>query len=93
MATFFANIVPTGWCVRNSSSQLHLPDSLKGMNAYAKILALADELDPAKRDVLSREYCRGWLIGDKAYREQVLERMNKLELRRSHCGDDARDPQ
>ncbi len=80
------------WLVRAEFlGQLHLPDSLKGMNTYAKMLALADEQDPEKRASLSREYCRGWLIGDKAYREQVLERMNKHELRGSHCGDDVRN--
>ncbi|MDP0496319.1 MAG: transposase [Verrucomicrobiota bacterium JB024] len=79
------------WLVRREFlDQLRLPDSLKGMNAYAKILALADERDPAKREALDREYCRGWLIGDAAYRKHILARMSGLELRGSHRGEDVR---
>lgn len=50
-----------------------LPDSLPGMRKYQQRLELLDERDPKKRDVLAKQYCRGWFLGSPQAKKDLKE--------------------
>jgi putative transposase len=56
---------------------LELPDSLAGMNRYAKYLALSEAQDPKQKEALMKQYCRGWFIGSKETKKALAKNTAK----------------
>lgn len=50
-----------------------LPDTVAGMRKYTERLKLSDEGDPRKRDVLSKQYCRGWFLGSTEAKKELAK--------------------
>lgn len=70
-------------------------DTVGGMRTYQKHLSLCDERDPASRNRLYLDYCRGWHIGSKTARKDLARDLNRrnpqvdwegLDLRELHEG-------
>jgi REP element-mobilizing transposase RayT len=58
-------------------SLLGKKDTVAGMRAYQKHLALCDESDPKNRDRLYLDYCRGWHIGSKKAKQELAAELNR----------------
>jgi REP element-mobilizing transposase RayT len=55
-------------------SLLGASDSVGGMRQYQRHLELNEAKDPAKRELLFKQYCRGWFVGsDQARRSLAKE--------------------
>ncbi len=54
-----------------------LPNTPTGMNIYEQHLGLLDECDPKKREALSKQYCKGWFIGDSAAKTELAKKISK----------------
>jgi hypothetical protein len=48
-----------------------------GLNRYVKLLALAEERLPLRRKELARELCRGWYVGTREGKKQLLDELPK----------------
>ncbi|MGJ8638520.1 MAG: transposase [Opitutaceae bacterium] len=62
---------------------LDLPDSLAGMNRYAKHLALSEVQDSKQKEALMKQYCRGWFIGSKETKKALAK-----DIAKQHPGID-----
>lgn len=76
---FFKRNVREGLCRGDFLSILGEADTLGGMRRYAEHLKLVEEADPARREALAKQYCRGWFIGEKK-EKKALEK----DLRERH---------
>lgn len=76
---YFKRKVVAGLCREDFLSILGAPNSLAGMRHYEAHLRLREEGDPKRRDALSRQYCRGWFIGEKEEKKALVK-----ELREKH---------
>jgi len=56
-------------------SLLGASDSVGGMRQYQHHLELSEARDPAKRDALFKQYCRGWFIGSKKARQKLAKEL------------------
>ena len=51
-----------------------------GINRYEKLLALADERKPGKREEMYRQLCRGWYIGTKEGKQALLQELDDSDV-------------
>ena len=83
---FFRHKPPEGLERAAFLTELKLPDSLAGMNRYAEHLQAVLEKDPARREELDRQFCRGWFLGEQEYREALIKQLGDKQLRPSWHG-------
>lgn len=74
---FWRRKVPNGLNRTALSSLLGVKDGIGGMRGYQKHLELSEENDPEIRDMLHRNYCRGWYIGSKKGKQELAEDLNR----------------
>jgi putative transposase len=48
-----------------------------GMRCYHRYLAMAEEGDPGRREVLHQQLCRGWYIGTREGKRALVKKMDK----------------
>ena len=61
------------------------------MKRYWQLLEVFGENDPARKDALERTYCRGWALASKAYKKQLREEFNRMEVARDWGGSELRE--
>ena len=55
-------------------------DNAAGMKRYQRYLKLVDEENREKRNAISHELCRGWVVGSKGFRKEILGKAEEGEL-------------
>ena len=76
---FFRRTTPKPLSRSRFLGALEFPDSSAGMKQYARHLELAQESDPKARESLTRQYCRGWMVGSKEYQKELKRMYAGLE--------------
>lgn len=70
---------------------LNLPDSLKGMRRYLDHLSIYESADTEQIRAMSKEFCRGWVIGSNGYRKALAEEFSQMELAKDWGGPELRE--
>lgn len=65
---------------------LDFPDNSRGMRRYLKHLAGCELGDPTQADAHRKEFCRGWVIGTRDYREAMATEFSRMQLARDWGG-------
>ena len=71
--------------------ELGFPDSVNGMENYARYLETVEERDAAKHDELTRRYCSGWAVASEQYRQQIKAMYADLPEKESWQGRETRE--
>jgi putative transposase len=66
--------------------ELGLPNNARGMRTYLDRLATLEDEDPKKAKALSREFCRGWVIGTRGYRKTLAKEFSQMTLAKDWGG-------
>ncbi len=68
-----------------------LPDSTEGMRSYEALLASVDEANPRKRADLHNLYTRGWFLGSKEAKRELITKLMKLHPKAAWSGRSRRE--
>lgn len=80
------------WLCRNLFLELlDLPDSAKGMRRYLKHLEVCSLDDQTQAAENRKEFCRGWVIGSRGYREVLGREFAHMQLARDWGGPELRE--
>lgn len=70
---------------------LDLPNNAKGMRRYLEHLAVSSLGDSAQAAANRKEFCRGWVIGSRGYREALAKEFSGMQLARDWGGPELRE--
>ncbi|HMO03814.1 MAG TPA: transposase [Kiritimatiellia bacterium] len=68
-----------------------LPNTTAGMQAYETLLASRDEANPRKRAELHALYQRGWFLGSKESKRQLVRDLTAIDPRTAWTGRERRE--
>ncbi len=82
---------PSCLCRESVLSLAGLPNTMAGMHAYEALLGSLDEANPKKRAEMHRQYQRGWFLGSKESKRQLVRDITAANPHTALTGRDRHD--
>ena len=67
------------------------PNSLAGIRRYGNMLKSQEEANPRKKEQLYKKYLRGWALGGKSFKKNLVKNFRKMEKAKDWGGEELRE--